>query len=94
VNGFDLLTTASVAGKRMFRCGAIQVPSLVVNLLRRRQQQNALSMAKRGKEEHLPALIDNPDREELIQTEVSREIIESVRSRMAAFDHRRADLYR
>jgi omega-amidase len=34
------------------------------------------------------------DREELIQAEVSREIIDSVRSRMAAFDHRRADLYR
>jgi hypothetical protein len=60
VNGFDLLTTASVAGKRIFRCGAIQLPSLVVNLLRRRQQQNALATAKRGKEEHLPVLIDNP----------------------------------
>jgi omega-amidase len=33
------------------------------------------------------------DREELIQAEVSRKIIDSVRSRMAAFDHRRADLY-
>ena len=33
------------------------------------------------------------DREELIQAEVSREVIDSVRSRMAVFDHRRADLY-
>jgi omega-amidase len=34
------------------------------------------------------------DREELIQAEISREGIDSVRSRMAVFDHRRADLYR
>jgi len=33
------------------------------------------------------------DREELIQAEISESVIESVRSRMAAFDHRRADLY-
>ena len=33
------------------------------------------------------------DREELIQAEVSEEVIKSVRSRMAVFDHRRPDLY-
>jgi omega-amidase len=33
------------------------------------------------------------DREELIQAEVSEEVIESVRNRMAVFDHRRKDLY-
>jgi omega-amidase len=33
------------------------------------------------------------DREELIQAEVSEEIIASVRNRMAVFDHRRRDLY-
>jgi omega-amidase len=34
------------------------------------------------------------DREELIQAEISQEVIESVRNRMAVFDHRRRDLYR
>lgn len=33
------------------------------------------------------------DREELIQAEISEEIINSVRKRMAVFDHRRQDLY-
>jgi predicted amidohydrolase len=33
------------------------------------------------------------DREELLQGEVSEEVIESVRKRMAVFDHRRRDLY-
>ena len=33
------------------------------------------------------------DREELIQAEISEEVIKSVRSRMAVFDHRRQDLY-
>jgi omega-amidase len=33
------------------------------------------------------------DREELIQAEISEEIINSVRSRMAVFEHRRQDLY-
>jgi omega-amidase len=33
------------------------------------------------------------DREELIQAEISKEVIDSVRSRMAVFDHRRPDLY-
>ena len=33
------------------------------------------------------------DREELIQAEISSEVIESVRSRMPVFDHRRPDLY-
>ena len=33
------------------------------------------------------------DREELIEAEISKDVIESVRSRMAVFDHRRQDLY-
>ena len=33
------------------------------------------------------------DREELIQAEISENIIRSVRSRMAVFEHRRPDLY-
>jgi omega-amidase len=33
------------------------------------------------------------DREELIQAEISEEVINSVRGRMAVFDHRRQDLY-
>jgi omega-amidase len=33
------------------------------------------------------------DREELIVAEISKEVIDSVRKRMAVFDHRRADLY-
>jgi predicted amidohydrolase len=33
------------------------------------------------------------DREELIQAEISKDVIDSVRSRMAVFDHRRRDLY-
>lgn len=33
------------------------------------------------------------DREELIQTEISDEVINSVRNRMAVFEHRRTDLY-
>jgi predicted amidohydrolase len=33
------------------------------------------------------------DREELIQAEISEEVIKSVRSRMAVFDHRRQELY-
>jgi omega-amidase len=33
------------------------------------------------------------DREELIQAEISEDVIRSVRSRMAIFDHRRPDLY-
>src|SRR5438094_6243962 len=33
------------------------------------------------------------DREELIQAEISEEVIKSVRRRMAVFDHRRQDLY-
>jgi predicted amidohydrolase len=33
------------------------------------------------------------DREELIQAETSKDVIDSVRSRMAVFDHRRRDLY-
>ena len=33
------------------------------------------------------------DREELIQAEVSQEVIDAVRQRMAVFDHRRKDLY-
>ena len=33
------------------------------------------------------------DREELIQAEVSEDVIKSVRSRMAIFDHRRPELY-
>jgi omega-amidase len=33
------------------------------------------------------------DREELIQGEISEEVIDSVRRRMAVFDHRRQDLY-
>jgi predicted amidohydrolase len=33
------------------------------------------------------------DREELIQAEISEEVIKSVRSRMAVFAHRRQDLY-
>jgi predicted amidohydrolase len=33
------------------------------------------------------------DREELIQAEMSKEVLDSVRSRMAVFDHRRRDLY-
>jgi len=34
------------------------------------------------------------DREELIQAEISEEVIKSVHSRMAVFDHRRQDLYK
>jgi omega-amidase len=34
------------------------------------------------------------DREELIQAEISEEVINSVRSRMAVFEHRRRDIYR
>jgi omega-amidase len=34
------------------------------------------------------------DREELIQAEISAEVINSVRKRMAVFEHRRPDLYR
>jgi predicted amidohydrolase len=33
------------------------------------------------------------DREELIQAELSEEVINSVRNRMAVFAHRRPDLY-
>jgi predicted amidohydrolase len=33
------------------------------------------------------------DREELIQGEISIEVIDSVRSRMKVFEHRRRDLY-
>jgi predicted amidohydrolase len=33
------------------------------------------------------------DREELIQAEISEEIIKLVRDRMRVFDHRRKDLY-
>jgi len=33
------------------------------------------------------------DREELLQAEISEDVINSVRSRMAVFDHRRQDLY-
>jgi omega-amidase len=33
------------------------------------------------------------DREELIQAEISEDVIKSVRSRMAVFEHRRRDLY-
>ena len=33
------------------------------------------------------------DREELIQAEISDDVIKSVRSRMAVFAHRRSDLY-
>jgi predicted amidohydrolase len=33
------------------------------------------------------------DREELIQAEISKDVIDSVRRRMAVFDHRRPDLY-
>jgi omega-amidase len=33
------------------------------------------------------------DREELLEGEISEEVIESVRKRMAVFDHRRKDLY-
>jgi omega-amidase len=33
------------------------------------------------------------DRQELIQAEISQDVIDSVRSRMAVFDHRRPDLY-
>jgi predicted amidohydrolase len=33
------------------------------------------------------------DREELIQAEISKDVIDSVRRRMAIFDHRRTDLY-
>ena len=33
------------------------------------------------------------DREELIQAEISEDVIRSVRSRMAVFDHRRPELY-
>ena len=33
------------------------------------------------------------DREELIEAEISEEVINSVRNRMAVFDHRRPDLY-
>jgi omega-amidase len=33
------------------------------------------------------------DREELIQAEISEDVLNSVRSRMAVFDHRRPDLY-
>jgi len=33
------------------------------------------------------------DREELIQAEISEEVLSSVRARMAVFDHRRQDLY-
>ena len=33
------------------------------------------------------------DREELLQAEISEEVIKSVRARMAVFDHRRQDLY-
>ncbi len=33
------------------------------------------------------------DREELIQAEISEDVVNSVRSRMAVFDHRRPDLY-
>jgi predicted amidohydrolase len=33
------------------------------------------------------------DREELIQAEISEEVLNSVRKRMAVFDHRRQDLY-
>jgi omega-amidase len=33
------------------------------------------------------------DREELIQAEISEDVIKSVRSRMAVFDHRRPELY-
>ena len=34
------------------------------------------------------------DREELIQAEISEDVIDSVRSRMAVFEHRRGDIYR
>jgi predicted amidohydrolase len=35
-----------------------------------------------------------PDREELIQAEISEEVIEDVRNRIAVFAHRRAELYK
>src|SRR5256885_3147683 len=34
------------------------------------------------------------DREELIQAEISQDVIDAVRARMAVFDHRRQDLYK
>jgi omega-amidase len=34
------------------------------------------------------------DREELLQAEISKEVVDLVRSRMKTFDHRRSDLYR
>jgi predicted amidohydrolase len=60
-----------------------------------------------GKDEGVPfcggsAIIDaygvviaaaSADREELLVADVSEEVINSVRQRMAVFDHRRADLY-
>ena len=33
------------------------------------------------------------DREELIQAEISQDVIDAVRQRMAVFEHRRTDLY-
>jgi len=33
------------------------------------------------------------DREELIQVEISQDVIDAVRRRMAVFDHRRKELY-
>jgi predicted amidohydrolase len=33
------------------------------------------------------------DREEIIYAEISKDIVDSVRKRMAVFDHRRRDLY-
>src|SRR5207248_8580930 len=35
----------------------------------------------------------SPDREELIQANVSEELVQSVRSRVESFAHRRRDLY-
>ena len=34
------------------------------------------------------------DREELIHADISKEVVDLVRSRMAVFAHRRGDLYR
>jgi len=33
------------------------------------------------------------DREELLQAEISRDVVDLVRARMKAFNHRRSDLY-
>jgi omega-amidase len=80
----------------------------ILALSRAIENQSYLILANRvGRDDGVPfcgssAIIDpygvivaaaSADREELIQAEIAEEVINSVRSRMAVFDHRRGDLY-